>query len=156
MPGSGACHMPLAWNETLSVNVDELDQQHREIITRLRLLGDALGADRRQSSTRGMAELVRCVAHHFRAEERFMRSRDYPRLGSHAQAHQVGLEALRSAERLLLASGPGERFRELVERSARWLDVHLRSEDLALGNFVRDGSAPPPAPAGKGLAVRAG
>jgi len=148
--------MPLAWNKTLSVNVEELDEQHREIITRLRLLGDALGADRRQASTQGMAELVRCVSRHFRTEEHFMRSRGYPRLGSHARAHQVGFEALRSAERLLSASGPGERFRELVERSARWLDVHLRSEDLALGNFVRDGSTPLPAPAGKGLPVRAG
>ena len=37
------------------------------------------------------------------------------------------------------------RFQELLERSARWLDVHLRSEDLALGNFVREGQPAPKA-----------
>jgi len=135
--------MPLVWDSTLSVSVGVLDDQHRETITRLRLLGEALGADQRQAATAAMSELVRCVVHHFETEERFMRSRGYPRLSSHARAHQVGLEALRLAERHLAASGPGERFQELVERSARWLDVHLRSEDLALGNFVRESSPQP-------------
>ena len=151
--------MPLAWSQTLSMGVAELDDQHRETITRLRLLGDALGADHRQATTRAMADLVRCVARHFRAEERWMRSHGYPRLLSHARAHELGLEALRQAERLLAASGPGERFLELVERSARWLDVHLRAEDLALGNFIREGAAAPPAPpapARRRLSARAG
>ena len=148
--------MPLAWDSTLSVNVDVLDAQHRETITRLRLLGEALGGDQHQATVRAMADLIRCVDHHFRAEEFFMRSQGYPRLTSHTRAHEVGLEALRSAERHLASSGPGERFQELVERSARWLDVHLRSEDLALGNFVREGPAGRAAGAGKGLPGRSG
>jgi hemerythrin len=137
--------MPLSWTKSLSVGVKELDLQHRETITRLRLLGEALGGDRPQAATRAMTDLVRCVSHHFRAEERWMRSHDYPRLASHARAHEVGLEAMAHAQRLLTEDGPSDRFQELLERSARWLDVHLRSEDLTLGNFVREGGDRPPA-----------
>ena len=135
--------MPLAWDRTLSMGVDELDDQHREIITRMRVLGDAIGADERETMVRAAAELVRCVSRHFRLEERCMRIRGYPRLGSHAQVHDLGLQALGRAAQLCALEGASERFLEQVERSARWLDVHLRSEDLALGNYLRDHAAGP-------------
>jgi hemerythrin len=148
--------MPLVWNRALSVGIAEIDQQQRETITRLRLLGDALGADRPQVATRAMADLVRCVARHFRTEERWMRDHDYPRVDLHARAHMLGIEALTRAERILLSAGPGGRFQELLVRSARWFDVHLRSEDLALGNFVRGASAGPVAPLRRRQPARAG
>jgi hemerythrin len=144
--------MTLAWDRSLSMGVDELDDQHREIITRMRVLGDAIGADQREAMVRAASELVRCVSRHFRIEERCMRVRGYPRLSSHAQVHELGLQALSGAVRLCALEGPSERFLEQVERSARWLDVHLRSEDLALGNFLRD-HAPAPSSARRARAL---
>jgi hemerythrin len=135
--------MPIAWDRSMSMGVDELDDQHREIITRMRVLGDAIGADQREAMVRAVSELVRCVSKHFRIEERCMRLRGYPRLGSHSQVHDLGLQALGRAAQLCALEGASERFLEQVERSARWLDVHLRSEDLALGNYLRGHAARP-------------
>ena len=146
--------MPLAWEKSLSVGVPELDAQHREIIARLRMLGEAIGLDRRGATAETLRGLLECLALHFEAEERFMREQAHPHLRAHSRAHKLGMETLERAAQLLADDGPTARFLELTERSARWLEVHLRSEDLRLGMFretQRRRRAPPVSkPKGRG------
>ncbi len=76
-----------------------------------------------------------------------MRGQGYPHLETHAHAHQLGLATLERAGQVLAEAGPNQHFLDLVERTARWIDVHLRSEDLRLGMFNsghRSGAKPTP------------
>lgn len=127
--------MPLAWDKSLSVGVAELDAQHREIIARLKMLGEAIGSERREAAAETLRGLIACLVFHFESEERFMRQRSYPHLPAHARAHKLGLEVLERAAKVYAEGGTEGRFLELMERSARWIEVHLRSEDLRLGMF---------------------
>lgn len=127
--------MPLQWDESLSVGVKELDAQHREILTCLRSLGDAIGGGRRNAVAAGLTALHGMVASHFATEQRWMEAHGYPHRDAHVRAHEIGLESLRLAVQAHGRGGLDERFLELVERAARWLEIHLRAEDLRMGMF---------------------
>jgi len=125
--------MPLAWDPQYAIGDAALDAQHREIILRLRWLGDAIGGEEPERAGTALHELAELVRSHFADEERWMAKRGYPHLARHAESHGACLESLALAVRLHAEAGMSERFVEVIERVARWLDVHLRSEDLRLG-----------------------
>ncbi len=127
--------MPLAWDGSLSVGVEELDANHREINARTKMLGEAIGSGRAEAAAEVLRGLITSLATHHVEEERWMRERSYPRLEAHARAHQLGLETLERAALALAEGCDSPRFLDLMERTARWLDVHLRSEDLRMGMF---------------------
>jgi hemerythrin-like metal-binding protein len=127
--------MPLAWDRSMSVGVEEFDAHHREVNARTKMLGDAIGSGQREAAAEILRGLITILAAHHEDEERWMRARNYPRLTAHARAHQLGMETLERAARALADGCDNPRFLDLVERTARWLDVHLRSEDLRMGRF---------------------
>jgi hemerythrin len=127
--------MPLAWDRSMSVGVKEVDAQHRELLGRMRMLGDAIGSGQRAAATEILQELIVSLAAHHAFEEHWMRVRSYPRLTDHVRGHQLGMETLQRAAQALADGCESPRFLDLVERTARWLDVHLRSEDLRMGRF---------------------
>lgn len=134
--------MPVVWDKSLGVGIPEFDEQHRAIQTRLRLLGDALGAGHADAAREALADVVAALQAHFEREERWMSTHAYPHQGSHLRAHQLGLATFERAARAFAEDGPGERFLELLERSARWLDIHLRAEDLRMGIFREAATRP--------------
>jgi hemerythrin len=125
--------MPLAWDRQYAIGVPALDAQHREIILRLRWLGDAIGGEQGERIGVVLGELAQLVKTHFEDEERWMAEEGYPFRDSHARSHGVCAKSLDTAVRLHAEAGVSVRFVEVLERVARWLDVHLRSEDLRLG-----------------------
>lgn len=127
--------MPLAWDRSLSVGVEEFDAHHREVNARTKMLGEAIGSGQRAAAAEILQGLITTLAAHHHEEERWMRTRNYPRLAAHLRAHQLGMETLERAARALADGCDNPRFLDLVERTARWIDVHLRSEDLRMGRF---------------------
>jgi hemerythrin-like metal-binding protein len=114
------------------VGEPRLDAQHREIIVRLRLLGEAIGAEQPEGVAAALADLSAVVREHFADEERYMAELGYAHRATHAEAHAACLKSLDAAVRYHADGGASERFLDVLERVARWLDVHLRSEDLRL------------------------
>jgi hemerythrin len=134
-PGERA--MQLAWDESLSVGVPEIDRQHQEIVRQLRQLGeDVLGPVTPEELLPKVERLLHCVERHFETEEVWMRARGYPHAASHLASHRLAQELLERAVRRCGGPGAAERVKALLQRMVSWYLIHLRSEDLRLGRYA--------------------
>jgi len=93
--------MPLIeWNESLSVGVKIIDEQHRKYVAALNLLHDAVQQNKDADVVEHVLnELQQYVTVHFNTEERFMKMYNYPDIEKHKSEH---LEAIRQVNRFKL------------------------------------------------------
>ncbi len=131
--------MELHWTNDLAVGIDEIDQQHKELIERVRALVDACQEGR---CLREAAETMRFlddyVVRHFSAEEQIMEQREYPDRAEHRREHQAFREKLAHLERRF--ANPQETPQAIAEFNALlvdWLIDHICTVDRALGKFLQ-------------------
>ena len=141
--------MALQWTSTLSVGVEEIDAQHRELFVRVDRLHDAMLRRDRSEAAALLAFLLDYAVVHFEAEERLMAATGYPEAARHREEHQAFRAEL---------SGLQERFEErgltaalvldLEKRAVAWLREHVYHSDAAVGRWVRQARAAPAPPRG--------
>ena len=128
--------MPLEWTPALSVGIEEIDAQHRELFRRAGGLLDAV----REGNAGGVSELVgylhRYAVTHFGAEEAAMRERRYPGYVRHKAEHDRFI-----ADLLDLAEEHDDRGGAFVAPRldrwlAAWLREHVSGTDAELGRFL--------------------
>jgi hemerythrin len=79
----------LIWNESLTVNVRELDEQHKGLVDMLNQLHTAVEANRGKTAVEPlMAGLMQYAATHFADEERFMLSFHFTGYAAHKLEHE--------------------------------------------------------------------
>ncbi len=126
------------WDGTLTVQVDEIDEDHRRLVELYEELERAVREGESQVLT-GMlaAELVSCTDCHFRHEERLMYRYGYPGLEEHRREHQ---ELMETARRLLEErQATGESISaEDVTFLDHWLTGHILGPDMDLGNWLNE------------------
>jgi hemerythrin len=130
--------MPLVhWSHNLSVGIDTLDADHRDLVDHLNALIEVVeaGADR---ATRGdrLDRLRAATAAHFAPEEKAMREADYPEFQHHHDIHQAlmaEIEQLRDE----FASGGMDLGSETVDFVKSWLISHILESDKQLGGFLQ-------------------
>jgi hemerythrin len=126
------------WTEQLSVGVDEIDAQHRELYRRvdrfLAALAEKRGAAELEPLVRYLGDYVR---EHFAEEQRLMEFCFYPALGEHLEEHQ-GFEAEFGvlAEELGRTGPSFGLAKRLVALLVDWLDHHLATTDRQFGTFL--------------------
>jgi hemerythrin len=82
---------PIQWSEKFSVGVDELDQQHQQLIRMLNRLISAPDTIDTRSETISdtLQAMTRYAQEHFKTEEKLLKAYDYPGLKEHRQEHIV-------------------------------------------------------------------
>lgn len=128
--------MPLEWTPALSVGIEEIDDQHRELFRR----AAALVAGLRRGDPEEIDELVEylhryCVSH-FGAEEAAMRGGRYPGYARHKAEHDRFI-----ADLLELAAENDEAGGAFVAVKidhwlSGWLREHVSRTDAELGRFL--------------------
>jgi hemerythrin len=130
----------VAWTPRLSVGVEEIDAQHRELYRRVNLFLEALAERRGAAEVEPLMRYLRdYVREHFANEQRLMEFCGYTELGDHLEQHRqfeteleaIGAELARSGVTFGLA-------RRLVALLVEWLDDHLSTTDRRFGAFLSD------------------
>jgi hemerythrin len=82
---------PVQWSEKFSVGVEELDQQHQQLIKMLnRLISTRETTDTNSETISDMLQAMTRYAHkHFKTEESLMMAYDYPGLEEQKQEHRA-------------------------------------------------------------------
>lgn len=125
----------LVWDEVLSVENDEIDNDHRILVDLFNLLGrSVLAGEDRQYVEVLLEELIRCTAWHFCHEERLMLKAGYGDLEEHRQEHLDLMDSVRDLQREILKTGKLEE--QEFEFLEQWLTGHILAADMKFGEFL--------------------
>jgi hemerythrin len=137
--------MRFAWTSAISVGVDAIDAQHKELFHRVDRLLDVV--ERRAAERelmRVLAFLGDYVVTHFADEEALMAERRYPDAAAHAAEHAVFTARFDRLRTAFARGGADPPLADEVRRQlCDWLVRHVSGTDLALGIFVRRMPVPP-------------
>ncbi|HNY64223.1 MAG TPA: bacteriohemerythrin [Deltaproteobacteria bacterium] len=78
----------IQWTDALSVNVGEIDRQHRKLVGLMNDLSDAMSQKKgKEAMERTLKGLLEYTVTHFSHEEKLFDRFNYPAAVSHKQAH---------------------------------------------------------------------
>ena len=128
----------IIWNNTLSVEVEEIDEDHRRLVELFNLLSRAV-ADGESSAYVDalLEELITCTVWHFRHEERLMIRHAYPKYEEHLSEHEELVDSAKALQ---------QRYREQDKQISKedirflehWLTDHILSTDMDLGAYLAE------------------
>ena len=126
----------LLWSQTLSVEVKEVDDDHRRLVDLFNMLNHAVndGSDARYIGI-VMEELVNCTAWHFSHEERLMLKHGYEGMEEHKAIHRELIKSVKKLEQRILQADE-TMTDEDVEFLEVWLTEHILTEDMRLGSYL--------------------
>jgi len=131
--------MAIPWTPELSTSVDEIDNQHKELIQRVDGLLTALAQGKERPEIAKIIQFLSdYVVFHFGNEERYMKQYGYQNATQHLAQHAQFVKTFGRLKDRLLMEGIGpelaEDARQLV---VDWLINHIKYSDRALGLFLK-------------------
>lgn len=132
--------MGIEWKESFSIGVDEVDNQHKELLRHFDgLLVACEKGQGRDEVKRLYSFLDSYVVHHFRSEEAIQQQYEYPGYAVHKQEHDNFINRIKTMEEKIVETGDVE-VAHLIETNnlmLEWLIKHISYTDMELGKFMR-------------------
>lgn len=128
----------LTWSDTLSVAVDEIDDDHRRLVNLYNLFAHAVADGEAPDYLEAvLEELISCTDWHFKHEERLMLKYGYKGFEEHKQEHCDLIEGVDEVRQKFLTAGK-QATEEDIEFLERWLVEHILTTDMKMGDFLAD------------------
>jgi len=125
------------WCEDLSVGIDEIDQDHRRLITCLDNLFTACSAGQGPVVLKDiLACLMQYTREHFSHEEDVMRRVGYPGLDEHREMHIELVSELDDIIDEFTISNSHELSNKTLQFLEDWLTHHILIEDKKIGKYI--------------------
>lgn len=126
--------IPGEWNETLSVGIPAMDEDHRHLLGLLRQAREAAEAYTDSATLqRLLDELMDCTQHHFRREEAIMQACGYPGTTNHCQVHELLIRQIEKMRKELHRGTLTERA--LLLFLSDWWINHIQGMDRFYGEL---------------------
>lgn len=128
----------LVWDNTLSVQISEIDEDHRRLVDLFNLLGHAVEEDVSPEYIDALLEeLIACTVWHFRHEERLMLRYAYEGLDEHRAEHDELVRSVKALQEQRRQEGTGISTED-IEFLEHWLTGHILGLDMDLGAFLSE------------------
>jgi len=119
----------LKWSDKYSLNVAEVDEQHRKLVSLVNDMYDAMHAGKgRDMIGTVIAEFVDYTDYHFKAEERLLRQNGYPEYDEHKVMHD-NLSRKAHSIKEAFDRGNTPTAIEVMLLLTNWLNIHILEED---------------------------
>jgi len=130
--------MAFEWNQTYSVGVDKIDDQHKQLFAMLNKLLDAMRRGEAKHEIIGFFNFMANYAdEHFKTEEQYMASFGYANAQVHKAQHTIFKTSVENARRQLESEGySAALLLEIYKQVGEWLINHICKTDVALGAFL--------------------
>jgi len=126
----------LVWGDTLSVEVDEIDDDHRRLVELFNILNHAVDeGDSTDYVEAVLDELISGTVWHFRHEERLMLKYGYGGSAEHKAEHADLIESAQALQQKYL-QGDRRLSNQDIEYLEHWLTGHILSADKDLGSYL--------------------
>lgn len=131
-----------SWSDEYTVGVEEIDEQHKELVRLLNALHLAIHERHGSEASRQILnELAEYTRVHFAVEESLMRVSNYPDFAVHKKIHTTLIQQVTELQ-AKLDSGTAKISFELLHFLKHWLTHHILESDKAFGqHFARSGLA---------------
>jgi hemerythrin len=131
--------MAFEWTPDLSVGVDEIDKQHKELFKRINGLIVASSEGKGKQEIGSVVKFLESyVVFHFSAEEKYMAQQGYPGLAAHKQIHVRFLKDFSALKEEFQAKGASTPvLLRMHSWLGEWLRDHIGKMDKAVGMFVK-------------------
>lgn len=117
------------WSPEYSVNINAIDEQHKELVAILNRLFLAVSRQEGDKVIAGILDaLTDYTRTHFALEERLMREAKYDELGAHIEEHRRLIEKLDQLCKVHLLEEKPIYF-EMLSFLKTWLREHIQGED---------------------------
>jgi hemerythrin len=129
--------MPLInWDDSLSVGVDYIDNQHKQLVSIINQLNDAMLQDKgNEVMCEILDDLVEYTKSHFKSEEHLMKKYGYPESSEHIKEHEKltkqvidFAESYREGKAIITLS--------VMNFLKDWLSNHIFETDKTFGQFL--------------------
>ena len=130
----------IQWSENLRVNIEEIDNQHKNIFKVINNLHNKLKIGEGITVIKPtLNSLIEYVINHFSTEEKWMKKYNFPELEQHKQEHQKYITEIKGiiikyedrARTPLLA-------RDILISLGSWYRIHIEEYDIKIGQFLKD------------------
>jgi len=130
--------MPIAqWDDSYRTGHDLVDRQHKELFCMVNDLHDAIIAGKgKEILAPTLKKLATYTVEHFRDEQTLMASINYPESAAHLKKHQ---DLTAEVTELVARFDAGKMVLSITLSSflANWLRHHIKEDDLALVNYLK-------------------
>jgi hemerythrin len=127
----------LQWREELSVGIDDVDREHKQLIELIGRLQRDVQAGANADNVIGLLrEIYTEIAAHFANEEKLMRLAHYRAYADHKEDHETLLDDLRDIIDEVEDDGVLDESR-LTDDLDRWFSDHFQTHDAKLHRIVR-------------------
>jgi hemerythrin-like metal-binding protein len=128
--------MLLKWDPIYSVNVEELDEQHKKMFEIInRVYGLSENNLESQKSLEIINELKEYGNYHLGTEEKYFKKFNYPEADSHIAQHNEYKKVISAMENNLQGSGGKKAYEELKDFLQDWWLGHIQNVDQQYSDF---------------------
>ncbi len=129
--------MPLIqWDDSLRVNIAEIDAQHRKLVGMINELNEAMrmgkGKEILGKTVQGLIEYTQT---HFQTEEKYFEKFGYPENAPHKREH-AAFTAKVSQFKSAFDAGRAALSVEVMAFLSDWLQKHIKGSDKKYGSFL--------------------
>jgi hemerythrin-like metal-binding protein len=126
----------IRWKNEYSVNVREIDEQHKKLISLINRLADAMSVGKGRDVLDGvMAEMMDYTEYHFEAEEHLLQRHGYSEAAEHKKAHAELVVRAKEIKETAEQGGRKSSVDVMLFLSS-WLDKHILQEDRKFGAYL--------------------
>jgi len=126
------------WSNDLSVNVAEIDGQHRQLINMINELNDAMKQGRgKEVLNKTLTDLFAYAQKHFATEEGYFTKFGYPQAMSHKAKHTAFIEKVYDFKEEY-GAGKLTLTLDVMNFLKDWLKNHIKGEDKKYGPFLNE------------------
>ena len=123
---------PLIWSDSWLLEIDVLDQAHREMV---RLINRLIEADSTSATVACLEELIALLRAHFRDEEAFLAAIGYPSREAHRREHRIQLAEFVDLHRRVAAREDALLDASNLSEVRDWFFNHVVAEDKNFADF---------------------
>lgn len=131
--------MGIAWRESLSLGVEEIDNQHKELLRRFDMLLTACEEGKGIRELKKMLNFLdEYVQLHFNDEEVLQRLHSYPDYDEHRKEHEIFAGRITKLREEIDRDGAA--LHHLIKTNDllfKWLISHISNADKAFGVFLK-------------------
>lgn len=128
----------IAWDDALLLGVEDVDNQHKQLVKIANSLLDAISSDQgKEALGKAVSWFREYTVFHFNAEEEFMESVGYPKRGEHAQQHMELKEKVKTLQQMLYRK-ENIAVSEVKQLLYEWLVGHILDSDMDIARYLNE------------------